>query len=175
MFPHSEQGHEFKLPNEDEVVILGEVLEKKADLFEDVGGDEVGIIDDEDEAFATLVELAGFADDVLFDVGGLSTAFDSEGLGEEAEEAVPAEDGPVDDDDVPGFLGELEEGLFEDGFAGSRFSDDDGEATEEGLFFDAVVALFLVWQEFVLEFFIGFEGGDGGAEVGVNHGLEEGG
>ena len=135
----------------------------------------MGVVDDEDQALAALVEFAGFADDVLFDGGGLSLAFDLEGLGEKAEEAVPAEDGAVDDDDVPGFLGELEEGLLEDGFAGSRFSDDDGESTEEGLFFDAVVALFLVRQEFVFEFFIGFEGCDGGAEVGVNHGLEEGG
>ena len=86
-------------------MIFGEVLEKKADLFEDVGGDEVSIIDDEDEALAPLVEFAGFADDVLFDGGGLSSALDLEGLGEEAEEAVPAEDGSVDDDDVPGFLG----------------------------------------------------------------------
>ena len=135
----------------------------------------MGIIDDEDQALPALVEFTGFADDVLFDGGGLSAALDLEGLGEEAEEAVPAEDGPVDDDDVPGFLGELKEGLFEDGFAGPGFSNDDGETAEEGLFLDAVVALFLVGQEFVLEFFIGFEGGDGGAEVGVNHGLEEGG
>ena len=62
MFPHSEQGHEFELADEDEIVVFGEVFEKKADLLEDVGWDEVGIIDDEDEAFAALVEFAGFAD-----------------------------------------------------------------------------------------------------------------
>ena len=28
MFPHSEQGHEFELSNEDEIVVFGEVLEK---------------------------------------------------------------------------------------------------------------------------------------------------
>lgn len=172
---HSEQGHEFELADEDEVVVFGEVFEKEADFFEDVGGDEVGVVDDEDEALAALVELAGFGEDVFFDGGVESFAFELKSLGEEAEEAVPTEDGPVDDDGVPGLLGELEEGLFEDGFAGAGFSDDDGEATEEGLFFDAVVALFLVGQEFVLEFFVGLEGGDCGPEVGVNHGLEEGG
>jgi len=36
VFPHSEQGHEFELSNEDEIVVFGEVLEKKADLLEDV-------------------------------------------------------------------------------------------------------------------------------------------
>ncbi|MEJ6579699.1 MAG: hypothetical protein QNL68_07850 [Akkermansiaceae bacterium] len=40
--------------------------------------------------------------------------------------------------------------MFKDGFAGAGLSDDGGQATEEGLFLDAVVALFLVGQEFVL-------------------------
>ena len=97
-----------------------------------------------------------------------------EGLSQEAEEAVPTKYGSVDDDDVPLFVRELGEGLFEDGFSCAGFSDDDGEAADEGLFFDSGVGVFLVWQELVDEFLVGFEGGGCGAEVCVDHGFKRG-
>ena len=122
MFAHPEQGHEFKLADEDKVVVFGEVFEEKADFFEDVGGDEVGVVDDEDQALAALIEFTGFGEDVFFDGGVEAFAFELKSLGEEVEAAVPADDGSVDDDDVPGLLGELEKGLFEDGFAGAGFT-----------------------------------------------------
>lgn len=33
MISHFEQGHEFELADEDEIVVFGEVFEKKADLL----------------------------------------------------------------------------------------------------------------------------------------------
>jgi len=133
----------------------------------------VGVIDDEEEAFSATVEFANFADDIFFDGGGVATLlFELQGLGEKAEEAVPTENGAVDDDDLPVFVRKLEEGLFEDGFACSGFADDDGEAAKEGLFFDAQEALFLLREEFIFEFSIGFKGCDGGSKVGINHGLD---
>ena len=55
-----EAGHEFGLADEYEVVIFWEVFEELSDLFELVQRYEMGVIDDEDEAFPLSVELSNF-------------------------------------------------------------------------------------------------------------------
>jgi hypothetical protein len=76
--PELEGGVEGGLADEDEVVVLGEVLEHEAEFVEGFDGQEVGVVDDRDDGPAPAVLGAGFGDEAVRAVtggpaGGLTT------------------------------------------------------------------------------------------------------
>ena len=73
-------------------------------MFEQVTGQELGVVDDEDETFSLAVELTGVGDGGFFEGGAGAFVGEFEGLAEQGKEAVPTVDGAVDGDEVPLFL-----------------------------------------------------------------------
>jgi len=165
-------GYEFGLPDEYEAVVFGKVLDQEADLFEEFRWDEVGVVDESEEAFAVAVEVSDLGDDVLLQCCAEFFNLYLKRLAEETQKAVPAEDGAVKGDDVPFFLGKLHEGLLEDGFSCAGVSDDNGEATGVGLVLDAGVGVFLVREKLVDEILVSLEGGNCCSVVCFEHDLE---
>jgi len=112
-----EGGVEGWLPDEDEVMVFGEVFEEEAEFAEGFDRDEVGVVDDGDENFPSGVEVSCFFDESGFAFVVVAVAVEVEGLAEETEDVVP---GVV---------------IFEDGFSGAGFSDDEAEAALLGVDF----------------------------------------
>lgn len=95
----------------------------------------MGIVDDRDEQLSFGVEVAGFGDEAGFAFVVGSVAFEVKGLAEEAQDVAPGVEGAVDDGGDPIFEVMVDEVVFEDGFSGAGFSDDEAEAALLGVDF----------------------------------------
>jgi hypothetical protein len=107
------------LADEDEVVGMGEVLEEEAEFAEAVGLHEVGVVDDGDEHFAAAVEAEGFLDQKAFAVVVAAFELDLEGFAEDAQGVVIGVEGAIDDRSDEALWVVVDQGLFEDAFAGA--------------------------------------------------------
>lgn len=74
-----------------------------------------------------------------------TVAFEVKGLAEEAQDVVPTVEGAVDDGDDPVLGVVLEEVVFEDGFSGAGFAEEEAEAAELSVGSDDVMMALLVW------------------------------
>jgi len=95
----------------------------------------------------TGVEVAGFGDETGFTFMISAVAIEVEGLAEQAQDVAPGVEGSVDDRGDPGFGIVMEEVVFEDGFAGAGFADDEAEASLLGVDFEDVKVTLLVGQQ----------------------------
>jgi hypothetical protein len=163
-----EGGVEGGLGDEDEVVVLGEVLQQEAELAQSLDGEEVGVVDDGDDEFAFGVEVFGFMDEAGFAFVVGAVGFEGEGVAEETEDVVPGMERAVDDGGDP-LLGVLPgEGVLEDGLAGAGFAEDEAESALLGVDLEDVEVALLVFEE-GLVFFDG-EGIFTKSVVGSDHG-----
>ena len=128
----------------------------------------MGVINDGDDGFSSGVEVAGFEDEsgFAFVVGAIGIDF--HGAAEEAQEVVPGVEGAVDDGSDPLFGVVLDDGVFENGFAGAGFAEDDAEPALLGVDFEDVEVALLVFEEGL--FFIDAKRVLANAEVGADHG-----
>lgn len=85
----------------------------------------MGVVDDGDEEFSSGVEVAGFCNETCFAFVVGSVAFEIEGLAQEAEDVAPGVKRSVDDGGDPILEIMVDEVVFEDGFAGAGFADDE--------------------------------------------------
>jgi len=60
LFAEPDGGAEIGLAEEDEAMVLGKLIQKEAQLADDIDRQEVGIVDDGDDCLAHGVEPAGF-------------------------------------------------------------------------------------------------------------------
>jgi hypothetical protein len=139
-----EGGVEEGLADEDEVVVFGKIFEEEAEFAEGFDGDEMGIVDDWNEELAFGVEVAGFFDEASFAFVVCSVAFEVESLAEEAQDVAPGVEGAVDDGGDPVFLVMVDEVVFENGFSGAGFADDEAEAALLGVDFEDVEVALLM-------------------------------
>jgi len=160
------------LSDEDEVVVFGEVFEEEAEFTEGFDGDEVGIVYNWYEEFSFGVEVAGFGDESGFAFVIGAVVVEVEGLAEETEDVVPGVKGAVDDGGDPVLLVMMKEVVFEDGFSGAGFSEDEAEAALLGVDFDDIEVALLVGEQW--GFVIDDEGVSGEAEVLADHGFLRG-
>ena len=107
----------------------------------------MGVVDDGDDDFSFGVEVAGFFDEPGFAFVVGSVAFEVEGLAKEAEDVAPGVEGAVDDGGDPVPLVVVDEVVFEDGFSGAGFADDEAEAALLGVDFEDVEVALLVGEE----------------------------
>jgi hypothetical protein len=132
-----------------------------------IGWKEVCVINDGYDGFAFAVEVARLGDKAGFAAVVVAANVDLHGLTEEAQEAGPGVKGTVDDRGDPLFGIVMDDGVFEDGFAGARFAEDEAEATLLGVDFEDVKMALLVWKEGLG--FVDDEGVLCDAEVGAYH------
>ncbi len=163
-----EGGVELGVAEEDEVVVFGEVFEEEAEFVKGFLGEEVGVIDDGEDGFAFGVEVACFGDEAGFAFVVVTDDVNLHGLAEEAQEAGPGVEGAVDDGGDPLFGVVMDDGVFEDGFAGAGLAEDDAEAALLGVDVDDFKEALLVGKEGLG--FVNEEGVLGNAEVGADHG-----
>ena len=128
---------------------------------------EVGVIDDGDDGFSFVVEVAGFGDEACFAAVVVAVDVDLHGLAEEAQEAGPSVKGTVDDGGNPLFGVVVDDGVFKDGFARAGFAEDEAEAALLGVYFEDVEVALLVRKEGLG--FVDDKGVLGEAEVGAYH------
>jgi len=105
----------------------------------------MGVIDDGNDGFAFVVEVAGFGDEACFASMVIAVYVDLHGLAKEAQEAGPGVEGAVDDGGDPLFGVVVDDGVFEDGFAGAGLAEDEAEAALLGVDFEDVEVALLVW------------------------------
>lgn len=128
-------------------MVLGEVFEEEAEFAKGFDGDEVGVVDDGNDDFSPGVEVPGFGDQTSFAFVISAIAIEIEGLAEQAQDVSPGVEGTIDDGGDPCFCVMVQEVVFEDGFAGSGFADDQAEATLLGVDFEDVKVTLLVGQQ----------------------------
>ena len=135
--------------------------------MEGFDGQEVGVVDDGDDGSAAGVLGAGFGDEAVLTLGVAAGGVELESLAEQAQEAGPGVEGAVDDRRDPLFGIVVDDGVFEDGFAGAGFAEDEAKATLLGVDFEDVEVTLLVFEErgVVLD----DEGVVAEAEVGFDH------
>ncbi len=127
----------------------------------------MGVVDDGDDVFAFAVEGAGFVNETFFASVVVAVAFESEGLAEESEHVVPGVEGAVDDGGDPLFGVVVDEGVFEDGFPGAGFAENETEAALLAVDFEDVEVALLVFEQWCLGTRGEWVGGD--AEVRSDH------
>jgi hypothetical protein len=128
-------------------VVFGKIFEEEAEFSEGFDGDEVGVVYDGDEEFSFGIEGTGFGDESGFAFVVGSVAFEVEGLAQESEDVAPGVEGSVDDGGDPIFEVMVDEVVFEDGFSGAGFADDETEAALLGVDFEDVEVALLMGQE----------------------------
>ncbi len=105
----------------------------------------MGVVDDGDEKFSFLVELARGGDETVFAFVVVAVGFEVEGEAEEAEDVVPTVEGTINDGDDPVSRVVFEEVLFEDGFSGARFTEYEAKAALLGVDLEDVEVTLLVF------------------------------
>ena len=136
-----------RLADEHQVVGAGKVLAEQAQFAQAVGGHEVGVVNDGDEHFAGAVDAEGFLDQQAFAVMVAALELDLEGFAEDAQGVVVGVQGAVDDRGDHAFGVVVEEGLFEDAFAGAGFAQDQAQAALLGVDAEDVEDFLLVRQQ----------------------------
>jgi len=107
----------------------------------------VGVVNNGNEDFSFGVEVAGFFDEpsLAFVIGPV--VFEVEGGAEQTQDVAPGVEGAVDDGGDPVFLVVVDEVVFEDGFSGAGFADDEAEASLLGVDFEDVEVALLVGKQ----------------------------
>lgn len=129
----------------------------------------MGVVDDGNDDFSFGVEVTCFGDESSFAFVVGAVALEVEGLAEEAQDVAPGVKRSVDDGGDPVFEVMVDEVVFEDGFSGAGFADDEAKSTLLGVDFEDVEVALLVGQKGGLV--IDDEGVFGEAEVLTDHGF----
>src|SRR5271155_4514411 len=153
--------------DEDEVVILGEVLEEEPQLAEVGQVHEMGVVEDGSQAFAGVIEAESLLDEAAFALEGVAFELDAEGITEDLDGVGVGVQGAGDGGDQVLVFGEAMQGLFEDALPGTWNAEDETEAALLAMDLEGVVDLLLLGQQFELA---QVEGVLGQSIEGADHG-----
>jgi hypothetical protein len=130
----------------------------------------VGVVDHRDQELVGAMDLEGFLDQEALAAMVVAVELDLKGLAEDAQGVVIGVKGAVDDRGDETFGVVIKQGLFEHGFAGARFAQDQAQAALLGVNAEDVKDLLLMRQE---RDGLGVEGIAGETEVGADHRIGE--
>jgi hypothetical protein len=139
-----EQG---RLADEDEVVGMRKILAEQAQFAQAVSGHEMSVVDNGHEHFAGAMDAKGFLHEQALTVIVASFELDLEGGAKDAQSVVVGVQGAIDHGRNHAFWILLNEGLFEDAFAGARFAQDQAQAALLSVHPQDVEHLLLVVQQ----------------------------
>jgi hypothetical protein len=145
-----EIGEQAGMANEDEVVVLGEVLEEQTQLAEVVEVHEVGVVEDGGDRLAGVVEAEGLFDEPAFALEGGSFEFDAEGVAEDFDGIGVRVQRSGNGGDEMLVFGQPLEGLFDNAFAGPGQPEDEAEASLLAMDLERMSAAFLKGTTFAL-------------------------
>lgn len=128
----------------------------------------MGVVDDGDDEFAFVVKLAHGGDEAGFAFMIIAVGFQFEGFAEQAQHGVPGVEAAVDHGGDPFFLVVMEDGVFQNGFPGAGFAEQDAEASLLAVDFEDVEVALLLDEQRGLR--IGGERVFFDAEMGSYHG-----
>ena len=117
--PRSSAAEQVGPADENEVVVLGEVLEQQPQLAEVGQVHEVGVVEDGGQRLAGVVEAERLLDELAFALEGGALELDAEGIAEDLDGVGVGVQGACDGGDQVLVLGELLEGLLDDALAGA--------------------------------------------------------
>jgi hypothetical protein len=143
-----EGGQQAGPAHENEVVVLGEVLEEQPQLAQVGHVHEVGVVEDGGQRFAGMVEAEGLLDELAFTGEGGVFELDAEGVAEDFDGVGVRVQGACDDSDQVLVFGKALQGLFDDALARARNAEHQAKSTLLAMDFEGVVNLLLMRQEF---------------------------
>jgi len=111
------------------------ILEQQPQLAQAVGRHQMGVVDDGNEHFAGAMHAEGFLHEQPFAGVILPVELDLEGHAEDTQRIMRSMQGAVDDRRDDALLILTHEGLFEDGFTGSWFAEDQTQTALLGVDF----------------------------------------
>lgn len=161
-----EVGEEAGASDEHQVVVFGKVFEEEPQAAEVGEVHEVGVVEDGGECFAGVVECEGLFDEFAFAGESGALELDADGVAEDFDGVGVGVEGACDGGDEVLALGELLEGVFDDGFAGAGEAEDEAEPALLAVDLEGVEDLLLGGEEFE---FASVEGVLGESEVGADH------
>ena len=162
-----EGGEQAGPADEDEVVVLGEVLEEQPQLAQVGQVHEVGVVEDGGQALAGVVEAEGLLDEPAFALEGGAFELDAEGVAEDLDGVGVGVQGAGDGGDQVLVFGEALQGLLDDALAGAGDAEHQAQSALLAMDFEGVVDLLLLGQEFE---FAAVEGVLGQSVEGADHG-----
>jgi hypothetical protein len=143
-----EVGEQAGPADEDEVVILGKILEEKPQLAEVGEVHEVGVVEDGGEALAGVIETEGLFDKLALALEGGAFEVDLEGLAEDFDGVGVGVQGAGDGGDKVLLFGEALQRLLDDGLAGAGDAEDEAQSSLLAMDLESVVNLLLKGQQF---------------------------
>ena len=129
---------------------------------------QMGVVDDGDDGLASGVLGAGLGDEARLAFAVAADGVEFEGLTEQAHEVGPGVQRAVDDGRDPLFGIVADDGVFEDGFAGAGFAEDEAEPALLAVDLENVEVALLVFEERGV--FVDDEGVVAETEVASDHG-----
>jgi hypothetical protein len=162
----ADAAQERRLADQDEVMVLGEVLEEQAELSEALDIHEMSVVNDRRDHLAQMVQSESLLDQALFAAEGAALEIDAEGGGEDFNGVeIGVKSSRYGWRDKP-FLIEGFERFLQDGLAGAGFAEHEAESALLAMDSQGIENDLLVRQERDV---LGCERILGKAEVGSDH------
>lgn len=136
------------MTDEDEIVILGEVLEEQTQLAQVVEVHEVGVVEDGRDRLAGVVEAESLFDEPAFALEGGSFEFDAESVAEDFDGVGVSVQRSGNGGDEMLVFGKALQGLLDDAFAGPGQPEDEAEASLLAMDLERIVNLLLQREQF---------------------------
>jgi hypothetical protein len=142
-----EIGQQAGLPDEDKVVILGEVLEEESQLAQVGQVHEVGVVEDGGQALAGVVEAEGLLDEPAFALEGGTFELNAEGVAEDFDGIGVGVQSSGDGGDEVLVFGESLQRLFDDGLTGAGNAENQAQSALLTMDLERVVNFLLLRQQ----------------------------
>ncbi len=143
-----EGGEQIGPADEDEVVVLGEILEEEPQLAQVGHVHQVGVVEDGGQALAGVVEAEGLLDEAAFALEGGAFKLDAKSVAQDLDGVGVGVQGAGDAGDQVLFFGEALQRLFDDALPRARDAEDQTEAALLAMDLERVVDVALLGQEF---------------------------
>ena len=141
-----ERGEKAGPADQDEVVVLGKVLEEEPQLAEVGQVHEVGVVEDGGQGLAGVVEGEGLFDKAAFAFEGVAFELDAKGAAEDFDGVGVGVQGAGDRGDQVLIFGEALEGLLDNGLTGAGEPEHEAQSSLLTVDLEGVVNLLLLGQ-----------------------------
>src|SRR6202011_4749392 len=140
-------GEQVGAADEDQVVVLGEVLEEQPQLAQVGQVHQVGVVENGGQGFAGVVEAEGLFDEAAFALEGITLELDAKGIAQDFDSIGISMQGAGDGGDQVLVFGEALERLLDDALAGAGDAEDEAESSLLAMDFQGVMNLALLGQQ----------------------------
>ena len=161
-------GEQLDLADQDQVVVLGKVLQQQAEFAQVVHVHQVGVVDDRHQHFAGVIEMEGLLDQSAFALEGGTFELDAKRFAEDLDRVGVGVQGSRDRGHEMLFFGEPFERFLDHRLAGAGPADDETESALLAMDSECVVDFLLVTKQFDVA---QREGIVGQTEIGTDHGV----